>query len=471
MSSAVFRNLAVARRGRTRRCSLILLGNAATRTARETCARHPGSHGDVKRATKTPPADAVGDTPAATAQAAATGNTSPASTSTAKQLLEMQAVFAMGGWLQQQAQEANFSANDHVAPAFSTTASSDNTPVVPALDTTEGMGTTTASRKRVRKQNEEPTAAPDTSCLAQNIAATSQALATDHSSEGNAGTSPKAPTATATAPAPRKRKSQARSSQWKQHRTSETHTAEAPAALVPRSSPVTVPRPCPSPSYAEVDFITVVSKAAQRRAREQQAAAVVTDSAVLSTALYCPSATRGSFRGSPCLVLAAALAGRPRVVAVHVNHHHNIVAADAASPECLRELLTIAELNGIPVTAREPADRHVSTGFMYGVDGNLTNTELLRGHRLSRSCDFGDQGEKYCEATLRKPLPTRPHHHLRAAATCAARETTSTTVPAVRSLRPRYRGMPARRRLRPLWPPTPGGRPLQTRELPQRRAS
>ncbi|KAL3188026.1 hypothetical protein MRX96_004261 [Rhipicephalus microplus] len=197
------------------------------------------------------------------------------------------------------------------------------------------MDTTAASRKRVRKQNEEPTAA------------TSQALATplptDRSSEGSTGTSPKAPTATATAPALRKRKPQARSQQ-------------------------------------KVDFIIVVSKAAQWRARALQAAAVVTDSAVVGTALYRPSATGSSFRGSPHLVLAgAALAGRPGVVAVRVNHRRNIVAADAVSPECLRELLTIAELNRIPIIAREPTNRHISTSFVYDVDGDFTNTELLRG--------------------------------------------------------------------------------------------
>ncbi|KAL3180093.1 hypothetical protein MRX96_037476 [Rhipicephalus microplus] len=238
------------------------------------------------------------------------------------------------------------------------------------------MDTTAASRKRVREQNKEPTAAPDTSCLARYIAATSRTLATplptDRSSEGSAGTLPKARTATATAPAPRKKKPQARSSQWKQHHTSKTHTAEAPAASVLHSSPVTVPRPCPSPSHAEGDFITVISKAAQWRARALQAAAVVTDPAVVGTAFHRPSAPGGSFRGSPRM----ALAGLPGTMAVRVNYRRNIVAA---SPECLRKLLTIAELHGSPVTAREPADRRVSTGFVCGVDGDLNNTELLRG--------------------------------------------------------------------------------------------
>ncbi|KAH8028940.1 hypothetical protein HPB51_020728 [Rhipicephalus microplus] len=90
------------------------------------------------------------------------------------------------------------------------------------------------------------------------------------------------------------------------------------------------------------------------------------NSAVVSTALYHPSATGGSFRGSPRLPLAVALAGWSGVEAVRVNHRRNIVAADVASPECLRELFTKAQLNRIPVTTKEPADRRVSTGFVYG---------------------------------------------------------------------------------------------------------
>ncbi|KAH7969866.1 hypothetical protein HPB52_022387 [Rhipicephalus sanguineus] len=53
---------------------------------------------------------------------------------------------------------------------------------------------------------------------------------------------------------------------------------------------------------------------------------------------------------------------RPGVLAVRVNHRLNIVAADASTPTCL-----------------EPADRRSSTGFVYGVDGDLTNAELLAG--------------------------------------------------------------------------------------------
>ncbi|KAL3254326.1 hypothetical protein MRX96_054220 [Rhipicephalus microplus] len=110
----------------------------------------------------------------------------------------------------------------------------------------------------------------------------------------------------------------------------------------------------------------VISKAAQRRARVLQAMAVVTDPAVVGAALYRPSAPGCSFRGvsRPRARGGASWAARCRG------------AANVVSLECLHEPLTIAELNGISVTTREPADPRVSTGFVYG---HLTDTELLRG--------------------------------------------------------------------------------------------
>ncbi|KAL3201160.1 hypothetical protein MRX96_043069 [Rhipicephalus microplus] len=89
--------------------------------------------------------------------------------------------------------------------------------------------------------------------------------------------------------------------------------------------------------------------------------------------------SRRLFSGFSMPGAPASNCGRSRVVAVRVNPRRNIVAADAASPECLRELLAITELNEIHVTTREPADRRISIGFVYGVDADLTNTELLRG--------------------------------------------------------------------------------------------
>ncbi|KAH7957420.1 hypothetical protein HPB52_018755 [Rhipicephalus sanguineus] len=74
----------------------------------------------------------------------------------------------------------------------------------------------------------------------------------------------------------------------------------------------------------------------------------------------------GTFKGLPRLTLAAAFATRPDVVAVRINHRRDIVTADASKQPCLSELLTIKELNGVPVTARVPADRRTSVGFVHG---------------------------------------------------------------------------------------------------------
>lgn len=56
--------------------------------------------------------------------------------------------------------------------------------------------------------------------------------------------------------------------------------------------------------------------------------------------------------------------------------HERIVAADAPTPACVSQLLSITELSGVPVTAREPGDRSNSVGFLHGVDGDLTDSEL-----------------------------------------------------------------------------------------------
>ncbi|KAH7983449.1 hypothetical protein HPB52_012091 [Rhipicephalus sanguineus] len=120
-----------------------------------------------------------------------------------------------------------------------------------------------------------------------------------------------------------------------------------------------------------------MSKAASRRARAMETAAINIDAAVVGTVLFRPSTPGGTFRGTPRLTLAAGLAGRPGVAAVRVNHLRNVVAADPTTPECLAGLLSISELHDTPVTAREPADRRSCLGFVYGVDGDLADSELI----------------------------------------------------------------------------------------------
>ncbi|KAL3188842.1 hypothetical protein MRX96_003002 [Rhipicephalus microplus] len=151
---------------------------------------------------------------------------------------------------------------------------------------------------------------------------------------------------------------------------------EVPATQRPRNTSVVVPRLHPSPPPAEDEYEMAVQKAAQRQARTLQAAAIATYLAVAGTVLYRPSTPGGSFTGSPHLTLAAELAKRLGRTAVCVNLHRNIAAADAVSPACLSKLLTMKELSGFRVTAREPADCRSSVGFLYGVDGTFTGSEL-----------------------------------------------------------------------------------------------
>ncbi|KAH7984534.1 hypothetical protein HPB52_022232 [Rhipicephalus sanguineus] len=123
--------------------------------------------------------------------------------------------------------------------------------------------------------------------------------------------------------------------------------------------------PAPSLPEDEVTFQVVKSRAAQRRARRIDSAALPVNPEVMGTVLFRPSAPGGSFRGLPCLTLAEALSGRPGVADIRVNHKRNIVAADVTSRDRL------------PVAAREPADRRTSTGLLHGVDGEPAGDSLL----------------------------------------------------------------------------------------------
>ncbi|KAH7968692.1 hypothetical protein HPB52_010659 [Rhipicephalus sanguineus] len=151
-----------------------------------------------------------------------------------------------------------------------------------------------------------------------------------------------------------------------------TEMSSAPPVPVPVVSP-----PSASLPEDEVAFQVVQSRAAQRRARRLDSAALPVNPEVVGTVLFRPSAPGGSFRGLPRLTLAQVLSGRPGVADIRVNHKRNIVAADATSRECLEQLLAVTVLQGIPVAAREPADRRTSTGFLHGVDGEPADDSLL----------------------------------------------------------------------------------------------
>ncbi|KAL3196814.1 hypothetical protein MRX96_045085 [Rhipicephalus microplus] len=156
-------------------------------------------------------------------------------------------------------------------------------------------------------------------------------------------------------------------------------------------------------------FQVVTTRSAGRRARDLAAAAALpVDPAIVGTVLFRPSAPGGTFSGSPRLILAQALSTRPGVAAIRVNQKRNIVAADATMRECLEQLLTIKELKGIPVTAKEPADHKTSTGFLHGVDGEPAVDSLLPG--IQSAVPVLSAAREGRTVTLRFAGPVPPEH-------------------------------------------------------------
>ncbi|KAH7936015.1 hypothetical protein HPB52_016447 [Rhipicephalus sanguineus] len=287
---------------------------------------------------------------------------------------------------QQQLLDAPPASPDLPEPAATTTASTVDSSTAEAGE----MDTTAASRKRGRDDDplecprkqptkdatagDTPDGSPSTRDDSACVAAPPTAPLPSETTGDSVAATPAAPIGIVGGKR-RRGQRKTRSKRRRKQRVFEPSTTVAPAAPRPANTTVTAPHPPP----AEEDFVTVVSKAAQRRAKALAAAAIATDPAVAGTVLYRPSAPGGTFKGSPRLTLAAAFAMRPDVVAVRINHRRNIVAADASTQPCLSELLTIKELNGIPVTARVPADRRTSVGFVHGVDGEPSDKQLLEG--------------------------------------------------------------------------------------------
>ncbi|KAL3255549.1 hypothetical protein MRX96_017449 [Rhipicephalus microplus] len=156
-------------------------------------------------------------------------------------------------------------------------------------------------------------------------------------------------------------------------------------------------------------FQVVTTRGVRCRARNLAAAAALpVDPAIVGTVLFRPSAPGGTFSGSPRLILAQALSARPGVAAVHVNQKRNIVAADATTRECLVQLLTIKELKGIPVTAKEPSDHRISTGFLHGVDEEPAVDSLLPG--IQSAIPVLSAAREGRTVTLRFAGPVLPEH-------------------------------------------------------------
>ncbi|KAL3204364.1 hypothetical protein MRX96_041235 [Rhipicephalus microplus] len=150
-------------------------------------------------------------------------------------------------------------------------------------------------------------------------------------------------------------------------------------------------------------------RSARRRARDLAAAvALPVDPAIVGTVLFRPSAPGGTFSGSPRLIFAQALSARPGGAAIRVNQKRNIVAADATRRKCLEQLLTIKDLKGIPVTAKEPADHKTRTGFLHGVGGEPVADSLLPG--IQSAVPVLSAAREGQTVTLRLASPVPPEH-------------------------------------------------------------
>ncbi|KAL3245901.1 hypothetical protein MRX96_058107 [Rhipicephalus microplus] len=216
-----------------------------------------------------------------------------------------------------------------------------------------------------------------------------------------------------------------------------------------------------SPSDTE-GFQGVTTRSARRRARDLAAAAALpVDPSIVGTVLFRPSAPGGTFSGFPRLILAQALSARPGVAAIRVNQKRNIVAADATTRECLEQLLTIKELKGIPVTAKEPADHSTSTGFLHGVDGEAVADSLLPGIQSAVPEHSAVREGRTVTLRFAGPVPTEHVSLFLVRFLVRPARPRPPAVPPMRPVRPCQGELQLARQLHQMWPDPPG-RELQT---------
>ncbi|KAH8031791.1 hypothetical protein HPB51_020862 [Rhipicephalus microplus] len=218
-----------------------------------------------------------------------------------------------------------------------------------------------------------------------------------------------------------------------------------------------------SPRHRGLPGIT--TRSARRRARGLAAAALPVNPATVGTVPFRSSAPGDTFSGSPCLILAQALSARPGVAAIPVNQKRNIVAPDATTRECLEQLLTIKEVKGIPVTAKEPADHRTSTGFLHGVDREPAANSLLPGIQSAVPVISAAMEGANRDAPLRRPCAAGARVTLLGTLPSAANQTPPPAVPAMRSVRSCQGELQLARQLHQMRP-DPTGRELQTDPAP-----
>ncbi|KAH7982919.1 hypothetical protein HPB52_008103 [Rhipicephalus sanguineus] len=129
--------------------------------------------------------------------------------------------------------------------------------------------------------------------------------------------------------------------------------------------------------------------------------------AIATAAFSCRRSIHEDVSRISCLFYPVLLS-RPGVAAIRINHKRNIVAADVTTRECLGQLLALTELQGISVTAKEPADRQSSIGFLHGVDGKPDSATLLTS--IQSSLPVLSATREGSTVTVRLAGPVPPQH-------------------------------------------------------------
>ncbi|KAL3251172.1 hypothetical protein MRX96_017777 [Rhipicephalus microplus] len=103
-------------------------------------------------------------------------------------------------------------------------------------------------------------------------------------------------------------------------------------------------------------------------------------------------------------MLTFALSPRRGVIKVRANSHQNIVVVDMSSRERLEELFGVCGISG---SARIPADRGYSTGYLHGVEGDLADHELLQCIESSVTVVCAVRCGKAVTLRFASPVPTK----------------------------------------------------------------
>ncbi|XP_037529321.1 uncharacterized protein LOC119406663 [Rhipicephalus sanguineus] len=157
--------------------------------------------------------------------------------------------------------------------------------------------------------------------------------------------------------------------------TTETEAAAFPL-LPPTGAPPGTPLCAPLVSAPQSALAIPKTKAsAQNAAAPRRPAPRANASGPVETVLYRPRNRRTNFRSSTQEAISSFLATVDGVVRVRVNFRRNVVAADTPTGSPLDPLLSISDICGIAVRARQAANNTCS-GIIFGVDTALGEEEI-----------------------------------------------------------------------------------------------